>query len=68
MLKNKWLALAALLVGIIGSAVWAQPPPQPASTPADRCSHKGGPCSWSGDCCMNENLSCDDSSKTCKTP
>jgi hypothetical protein len=70
MVKRNWLYATALAIAVMGgmSVAWAQTRLQTAPPlSAGDCSHKGGPCSWSGDCCMNENLYCDDSSKTCKT-
>ena len=60
MLKKKWLVSAVVALGLVAGLAQAKNPPTPAPAVAlDGCSHAGGTCSWSGDCCMNENLSCD---------
>lgn len=60
MFKLRWVHVVGLLVGMVAGAGWPQAHAQPpAAAPPGDCSHAGGSCSWSGDCCMNENLTCD---------
>jgi hypothetical protein len=60
MLKKKWIASAVVALGLVAGFAQAKSPSPAAPVAAiDGCSHAGGACSWSGDCCMNENLGCD---------
>ena len=74
-MTHKWIVAIVLALGASGVAfakaqhTSSQAQPAPVAVPAQlvlqplSCSHAGGTCSWSGDCCMNENLTCD--SGTC---
>ena len=60
MLKKKWFVSVVVALGLVAGLAQAKNASTPVLVPAlDGCSHAGGACSWSGDCCMNENLGCD---------
>jgi hypothetical protein len=59
MSKKTWMVAAIVALGLMSGLAQANSAPVPTPVPTPRgCSHAGGACTWSGDCCMNENLSC----------
>jgi hypothetical protein len=57
--KKNWIVSTVVALGLVAGLAQARSAPRPTPVLVPHgCSHAGGSCKWSGDCCMNENLSC----------